>query len=469
MSEQTSQNLKKGIVLIFIANFINLMISLVNGFVLPKYLSVDTYAGIKTYQLYATYITVLAFGYGDGLYLEYGGRKIDSIPGKEMNICRSNLIVFQSLTTLLFMILGFVTKDYIMMIASLAIIPTNVVATFKNILQATGEFKTYSGIMNYTSVLTFIGTMTLLIVFRSENSYYYVSVMAAVSYIVWMLFEYKMIKTYHYKVSFILSIKNLWDNIKSGIVLMLGNFSSIIMTSIDRWFVKFLFTQAEFAYYSFVVSTQNLIVVFINPIVTTMYNYICVTTDYKAIKKIKRMCMVFALFLVSSAYAIKFILEVYLTKYLVSMYVLFILFSTEVLFMIIKGIYVNVYKADKRQKTYFIQLILTILIGCILNLIFYFVFHTFEAIAFATLISTIFWYGICSITLKKVAPDWKELLILVVGITSFILAGFFLSSILGFCVYIAVIVTLCMLFIRKEFFAMIGIAKNMVLKKLRKR
>ena len=46
-------NLKKGIMLVFIANLLNLVISLVNGFILPKYLSVESYADIKTYQLYA--------------------------------------------------------------------------------------------------------------------------------------------------------------------------------------------------------------------------------------------------------------------------------------------------------------------------------------------------------------------------------------------------------------------------------
>lgn len=72
MSENGTDKLKKGLVLVFIANAINLCISLINGFVLPKYLSVETYADIKTYQLYSNYIGVLALGYCDGLYLKYG-------------------------------------------------------------------------------------------------------------------------------------------------------------------------------------------------------------------------------------------------------------------------------------------------------------------------------------------------------------------------------------------------------------
>ena len=48
MADKGSENLKKGIILVFMANLINLVISLLNGFILPKYLAVDTYADIKT-------------------------------------------------------------------------------------------------------------------------------------------------------------------------------------------------------------------------------------------------------------------------------------------------------------------------------------------------------------------------------------------------------------------------------------
>lgn len=73
-----------------------------NGFILPKYFSIDTYASIKTYQLYANYIGVLALGYADGLYLKYGGEKMQNIPNREINICRMNLFLLQGMMTIAF-------------------------------------------------------------------------------------------------------------------------------------------------------------------------------------------------------------------------------------------------------------------------------------------------------------------------------------------------------------------------------
>lgn len=66
--KKSESNLATGIVLIFIANVINLLFSIGTNLILPKFLSVESYAAIKTYQLYITYVGVLHFGFNDGMY-----------------------------------------------------------------------------------------------------------------------------------------------------------------------------------------------------------------------------------------------------------------------------------------------------------------------------------------------------------------------------------------------------------------
>ena len=77
-------NLKKGVMYVFIANVINLIISLFTGFVLPKYLSIETYSSIKLFQLYITYIGILHLGFSDGMYLKYGGKSVAEINKSEV-------------------------------------------------------------------------------------------------------------------------------------------------------------------------------------------------------------------------------------------------------------------------------------------------------------------------------------------------------------------------------------------------
>lgn len=67
---------EKGLMYVLIANFINLGFNLITNFVLPKELSVESYATIKTFQLYVSYAGLFHFGFVDGMYLKYGGKTL---------------------------------------------------------------------------------------------------------------------------------------------------------------------------------------------------------------------------------------------------------------------------------------------------------------------------------------------------------------------------------------------------------
>ena len=162
MDQKNSNNLKKGILLVFGANVINLIISLVNGFVLPKFLSVETYAATRTYYLYVSYTGILALGYADGLYLKYGGMRMADIPEKDINTARTNSLIMQSIMTLVCLLVGFFTGDWIFMVAAAAIIPSIIADVYKNIFQATGEFGIYSKAINYRPIFILIATVVLL-------------------------------------------------------------------------------------------------------------------------------------------------------------------------------------------------------------------------------------------------------------------------------------------------------------------
>ena len=73
--------------------------------------------------------------------------------------------------------------------------------------------------------------------------------------------------------------------------------------------------------------------------------------------------MIFASFAVSCAFGAKLIMELFLQKYMGSINVMFVLFAAQICYVTIKGVYVNIYKAQKRQKQYFQKLMLVVLVG----------------------------------------------------------------------------------------------------------
>ena len=459
MDQKDSSNIKKGVLLVFGANVINLIISLINGFILPKFLSIETYAATRTYYLYVSYTGILALGYADGLYLKYGGMKMADVTEKDINTARTNSLIMQSIMTLICLLAGFLTGDWVFMIAAVAIIPSNIADVFKNIFQATGEFSIYSKAINYRTVLILLATI-LLIALHVENSPSYIVVIAMVSFIVWGILEYKLYHLYKLRIRFHADANDLKENIVSGLPLMLGNFSDILVSSIDRWFVKIMMSTMSFALYSFAFGASSLLSVFINPVATTMYNYLCNETDVKKISGIKRRSMILALFLIAAAYPVKLILEIYLTKYVEASCVIFILFATQAFFMIIKGIYANVYKAEKRQKLYFKQLLIVIFFSFFANVVFYRAFGTIEAIAFATLLTAIFWYVLCSLSVKWLKPCFRELTVLIAALLIFLYTGMNLPCMSGFCIYICSVTLLCTALMKEDLLSLINMLKH---------
>lgn len=436
----------------FIANMINMLISVLTNFVLPKYLSIDTYSNIKTYQLYVGMIGVLHLGYVDGMFLKYGGKEMSDIDMADLNVNMSSFRVFQLILSVVLTIAAtMVLKDYVYIAIALAILPLNMAVYFKSLYQAVGEFKRYSRLMNATSVITFVANFALLFVCKTDNYKEYLSAYIIINAFIWIGLELNFEKNcrYHFK-TFLFSFAEIIKNIKDGILLMLGNFANNLLTSLDRWFVKGLLTSIDFAQYSFACSTETMINVAVTPISVTLYNYFCKKPGGKKIVLIRNSLIVVAAILISCAFPAKFILEIYLTKYIESTKILFCLFGAQLFYIVIKSVYVNLYKAMHLQRKYFFKLVSVIMAGFILNIICYQVVHSKEAFAVGTLISALIWFILADLDFKEYKVDSKQKIYIFVCLTTFLLCGYFLEAAIGFIIYVLVLLLTTILLMKRE-------------------
>lgn len=461
MNERKS--LKRGIAVIFGANLLNLIFNLLTNFLLPKYLSVDCYAEIKTFQLYVSYAGVLHFGYEDGMYIKYGGCQIGRIDKKELKADLNTLLCFQLVLSCLLFISSIIMDSVILSACSLAIFPLNVACYYKLLFQAIGEFEAYAKISNATTVITFATNIVLLLLNCFSEYQIYLIAYVAVDFLI-MMFCVKLFNRKNQwhggeRIPFF-SWEILVNNIKNGMFLMLGNFSSMILTGMDRWFIKALMDNVAFAMYSFAVSMEGLMSVAITPISTTLYNYFCTHTDELELKKVKSKIILFATGIVSCAFPAKFILETYLTLYLDSSSVIFYLFAAQMFYIVVKCFYVNLYKAQKKQKVYFIKLVAVILFGFIINAVCYALMHTKEAFAIGTLICGIIWLVMSETDFKQVRSGINEVFYFTIAVVGYILIGTTSESIIGFLMYISLLLVLAAIFMRESFLECVQIAKS---------
>ena len=100
------KKMKKGLAQVLFANIIFLLVGIVSNFLLPKYLSIESYSYIKTYALYISYAGFFHLGYNDGMYLKYGGKKIENISKKDLSTNFLNYIFDCIVKSAVFSVVG---------------------------------------------------------------------------------------------------------------------------------------------------------------------------------------------------------------------------------------------------------------------------------------------------------------------------------------------------------------------------
>lgn len=438
--------MKKGIIYIMIANIICLIFNLLTNFILPKYLSIDTYALIKTYALYITYAGFFSLGYNDGMYLKYGGKDINEISKKDLSNNYLNYLLLELIMLILVAIIGNITKSTIIMAFSLGMFSTNVLGYLKSLYQATGEFSQYGKVLNVEKITIFIFNIILIFVLRIDNYIYYVWIQIIVGFFIMIYLTWRLEKQLNFIFTGKISLNQFKENISSGFVLMLGNFSSGIFTGLDRWFIKILMSSTNFAFYSFAVSTESVINVFMTPITVSMYNYFCKEREINKIKAIKSSTLIWGFMVIAAAFPAKFILEKFLSEYAPANEIIFTLFAAQVFYVVIKGVYVNIYKVQKNQNKYFLQMMLMLLIGLVLNIVLYMLFRSMLSIAMGTLITSIVWLIICELGHKELRFTLKEYIAITIILIVYLFLGFSMNAIYGGIIYIVTVIIVSLIF-----------------------
>lgn len=436
------KKLKKGILVVLIANIVNVFFSLATNFLLPKYLSIESYAGIKEFQLYVSYVGLFHLGFVDGIYLKYGGKKLDKKVDSEFYVDMSTMCIFQIVITFGVLVVAIILRNYILFFFAISILPQNMSNYFKFLYQAMGEFTLYGKAMNLSTISSFVLNMVLLFLIRIDEDFWYIFGYVVLYFLIWFALDLYFRKNHILQKGNIFSFSSWIGNVKSGFLLTLGNLSSIFLTSMDRWFVKVLMSTMDFAQYSFAVSVENFLNLAITPVTTTLYNYFCRVKDEEEHQKVFKNVVVFASAIPVAAFPVKFVMENFLKKYMDAMVVVFLLFSAQMFYTVIRSVYVNLYKVQRKQNIYFVKLVIVLVLGFILNCVCYAIANVKESFAVGTLLSTIVWFFLAKRDFQYLKCSIKTEFYLFMQFFSFLVIGFTFPSIIGCVMYILVTVIL---------------------------
>jgi len=438
---------------VFGSNFLVLIVGIVNGFLVPRFLGIEEYALFKTFGLYVGYVGVLHFGFIDGIYIKYGGMRREQVPKSQLKAELLFLLVFQFVMLLAGVSIALISNSPILIPVALSILPVNMVTFFKFLYQATGSFGQYAKINSLSPVLTLLATLVIVFFIRGRSAVLFIASVVIIHYVILMLLMLGKGRSIFATKSRAIISKPMFENISVGIFIMVGNLSSMFFYSMDRWFVKVLLRTEDFAFYSFATSMMGMVMILVTSVAMTFYPMLARRhQEEMLIKTLKRYLLILGAFAGAAYFGFDIVVRWMLTDYIPSLEVIEILFAGFPAIAVINAIYVNMYKAQKVEKKYFFTVFGMMAVSFGLNALAVIINKSNWAIAAATTIAFYFWFFFSSKDFKGTRTNLREIAYLVGFLITFFCTTRLFIWWIGLPLYLVGILGITLLFYKQEFF-----------------
>lgn len=400
MNKNENTKNMKNVAMVISSNVLTIAVALFTGFILPIQLGISDYAYYRVYLLYISYAGFFHFGLVNGIYLKYGNLNLEKIPKKIFRayswfMIGLQLVVVIALTLAVFAGSFFMdvnkTIAYIFVIVNIPLV--NIKWFYSSINQFTKRFVIDSYVTYLQNALNLL--TVLIISWMKWYNFIYLLVFITAINLTCMLI------TIHQNRMLLWGEREHWKNaeipslIKGGFFLMLSEFVGIIILGIDSMFVEHLFSQNDFAMYSFAVSIVSVIYTLISAISNLIYPYLVRVSEKKYAEYYTLMSdvlTVVCIFSMLAFYVAEFIVSKFMSIYMPSIAIVSILYGTIIFRTIIMLVCGNYFKVLKLVKEYTKNNVFAIVISFVLNVVAYVIFKDYRYIAVASLMSFIIWY-----------------------------------------------------------------------------
>ena len=254
------------------AQAVSLLTSIVVSFLLPKFVTVVDFGYWQYFLLWASYVGVLHFGFGDGLYLKLGGQYWKDID-RQLWMPRIMLcfllqlgfsLVIVTAISLMFPS-GSIYKTIFIWL-SIYLIVENCYKITTLAMMATDQMQYVSKTIIIDKLIMSLAVLSMILT-ESANACTTICSYVASHAIVFVMVLYKT-KPYRYAQRMFSStvIKGTLSVCGVGIVLMLANIMSIFMVGICRLAVEHYWDIETFSKFSFSITIASFFLVFISQI-----------------------------------------------------------------------------------------------------------------------------------------------------------------------------------------------------------
>lgn len=316
-----------------IANGTNTLVSMILVLFVPKILSVREYSYWQLYLFYASYVGFFHFGWADGIYLRFGGKKYEELDKKYFHMQFWLLSIFEVFVAVIFCGISFfmpdVNKQVVIRAVGICCVLQLPRTLLQYLLQTTNRITDYAKNYLFEKIIYAILVVVALAAgIRQFEILVLADLVARLVTLILLIRECKdivLIKIEH----LFDGLKEAWVNVNVGIKLMFANIASQLLIGIVRWAIQNKWSVETFGKVSLSITASNLLMVFISAVSVVLYPLLKDINPEKYVEiytKIRTILMVVVLGMLIVYYPAKVILSWWLPQYAESLKYMALLF-----------------------------------------------------------------------------------------------------------------------------------------------
>lgn len=428
----------KNILRVLSANGVVAVIGLISSLYLPKILTIDDYATYQTFILYMSYIAILHLGFPTGMNIKYAGKNLENVDKSQYKAEIRIILVILSFFSCLGLIIYIATKQEMLLYISIMVFLYCFLGSFSLLMQAFGKFKVYAVLHILMSAIPLIIPIAYYYLFHSASAK-----LCILAYII--VYAVTTIGCLGYHHGFVGGVNcarlitgENWNTEKLGISFLLGNYINSLFHSIDKQFVKWFCITSEFSYYSFGLTMQSTMTIFITAVSQPLFPYMAAgkLKGPKQFSTVKRFLLMLGSVSGLAYFACALVVTHWIPDYSYSLPVIRVYFAVFPAMAVINCLYFNLYKIKKMTRRYIIDLLVLLVAAAIANYIAVQMGYGYVGVAFATTVLNYIWLVYGSFIFKELKLDVKEIVFIILFLAEFLLVPRIDSILLGAVTYL---------------------------------
>ena len=453
----SGRSVKKNVMLSISVQVVSLMVSTILNLVVPKFIPELQFAHWQTYVLYVGYVGVLHFGLLDGIVLRYSQYDYDELDKPRIRSQFKLLLLLNTVMSLITVGITFAIAKgvmrYIFLYIAIGIITTNLFTYTSYSFQITNRIREYAILV--ISQRAFYGVMTLvLLLFRVKNFYLY-CIADLCGDVFGFIIGYFYNKDLYFgkSIPFKDAIKEFWANTSSGIMLLIANWSAILLVGSAKMIVQWHWDELTFGKVSFSFSISNLFLAFVTAISVVLFPSLKrmdkdkLPKIYMSIRNAVSLVLFLAMVFYYPGY---FLLDLWLPKYHESLMYLGILMPIIVYTSKVSLLTNNYLKAYREEKKMLVINVISVIVASIIFAISAYVLNSLFILLVMIVLVIMLRSIVSEIVVMKIIniKMYKDFIIEAIMTLGFILSAKLFDPIIGFIIYSLLL--LVYLFIYKE-------------------